>query len=87
MANAFHADREHVVLLSDWSDNDPERIYATLKKQSDYYNFGKRTAGDFLRDVVRDGVAAALAERRMWNQMRMDPSRSRRHFAATPTPT
>jgi len=70
----FPADREHVVLLSDWTDADPERIYATLKKQSNYYNFGKPTAGDFLKDVSRDGVAQALASRRMWNQMRMDPS-------------
>jgi len=70
----FPADREHVVLLSDWTDADPERIYATLKKQSNYYNFGKPTAGDFLKDVSREGVAQALASRRMWNQMRMDPS-------------
>jgi FtsP/CotA-like multicopper oxidase with cupredoxin domain len=70
----FPADREHVVLLSDWTDADPERIYATLKKQSNYYNYGKPTAGDFLRDVSEEGVKAALASRRMWNQTRMDPS-------------
>jgi len=70
----FPADREHVVLLSDWTDADPERIYATLKKQSNYYNYGKPTAGDFLRDVSEEGVKAALASRRMWNEMRMDPS-------------
>ena len=70
----FPADREHVVLLSDWTDADPERIYATLKKQSSYYNFGKQTAGDFLRDVSAHGVDAALASRRMWNRMRMDPT-------------
>ncbi len=70
----FPADREHVVLLSDWTDADPERIYATLKKQSNYYNYGKPTAGDFLRDASNEGVKAALASRRMWNQMRMDPS-------------
>ena len=70
----FPADREHVVLLSDWTDTDPERIYATLKKQSNYYNYGKPTAGDFLRDASEEGVNAALASRRMWNRMRMDPS-------------
>jgi CopA family copper-resistance protein len=70
----FPAERDHVVLLSDWTDADPERIYATLKKQSNYYNFGKPTVGDFVRDARRDGVSQALAERRMWNQMRMDPS-------------
>ncbi|HEY8012141.1 MAG TPA: copper resistance system multicopper oxidase, partial [Rudaea sp.] len=67
-------ERDHVVLLSDWSDSDPERLYATLKKQSDYYNFGKSTLGDFLRDAQSQGVEAALRERDMWNQMRMDPS-------------
>jgi CopA family copper-resistance protein len=45
------ADREHVLLLSDWTDRDPEHLYATLKRQSDYYNFNKRTVGDFLADV------------------------------------
>ena len=52
----FPADREHVILLSDWTDTDPEHIYATLKKQSDYYNFGKPTAVDFLHDVRDAGV-------------------------------
>jgi CopA family copper-resistance protein len=70
----FPADREHVVLLSDWTDTDPERIYATLKKHSDYYNFAKPTAFDFLRDARSEGVRAALAERSMWNRMRMNPS-------------
>jgi len=70
----FHADREHVLLLSDWSDGNPETLYANLKKRSDYYNFGKGTAGDFLRDAGARGTAAALDERRMWNEMRMDRS-------------
>ncbi|HEY8683419.1 MAG TPA: copper resistance system multicopper oxidase [Rhodanobacter sp.] len=67
-------DRDYVVMLNDWSDTDPERIYANLKKQGDYYNLGKPTAGDFLHDARTQGVGAALAERRMWQQMRMDPS-------------
>jgi len=68
------ADRDYVVLLNDWTDLDPETIYANLKKQGGYYNVGKRTVGDFLRDAGRDGFSGALAERRMWNQMRMDPT-------------
>ena len=60
------ADREHVLLLSDWTDHDPERIYATLKKQSNYYNFHKLTA--------REHLALPPAERRMWSSMRMDPT-------------
>lgn len=69
-----HSDREHVVLLSDWTDDDPERIYARLKKQSNYYNFAQPTVGDFLRDARRSGLGKALAERRMWNEMRMNPT-------------
>jgi CopA family copper-resistance protein len=68
------ADRDYVVLLSDWSDDDPEHIFATLKKHSDYYNRALPTAPDFVRDVRAQGLARALAERRMWNVMRMNPT-------------
>jgi FtsP/CotA-like multicopper oxidase with cupredoxin domain len=68
------SDREHIVLLSDWSDADPEWLYATLKRQSDYFNFGKRTVGDFFGDVRAHGLKEAMAERSMWGQMRMDPT-------------
>jgi CopA family copper-resistance protein len=70
----FPADREHVVLLSDWTDIDPERIYATLKKQANYYNVARPTAGDFLREAHEKGLGYALSSRRMWSLMRMDPS-------------
>ena len=68
------ADREHVVLLSDWTDEAPERIFSKLKKRSDYYNFNQRTLGDFLRDVGKDGLGSTLADRRMWGGMRMRPT-------------
>ena len=69
-----HADRDYVVMLSDWTDMDPERIFATLKKQSDYFNFGKRTVGDFFEDVRTKGWDATAADRRMWGRMRMNPT-------------
>jgi CopA family copper-resistance protein len=68
------SDREHVVLLSDWTDLDPEHLYATLKKQSDYFNFGKQTFPDFLADVRSKGLKETVADRRMWGQMRMNPT-------------
>jgi CopA family copper-resistance protein len=67
-------DREHVVLLSDWTDLDPERIFATLKKQSDYYNFHKRTAQDFFAESRKNGLQKTIEDRRMWGQMRMNPT-------------
>ncbi|NRA19127.1 MAG: copper resistance system multicopper oxidase [Oceanospirillaceae bacterium] len=64
-------DRDHVVLLSDWTDEIPENIYAKLKKMSHYYNRRERTTGDLWRDIKEKGVGNTWNERRMWNQMRM----------------
>ena len=72
--DAKAAMREHVLLLSDWSDEDPEAILSNLKKLSEYYNFNEPTAVDFARDASRMGVAQALAKRKMWNAMRMSPT-------------
>jgi CopA family copper-resistance protein len=68
------ADREHVVLLSEWTDLDPEHIYRALKRQSNYFNFNRRTVGDFVGDVRKQGWKPASDERRMWGRMRMDPT-------------
>ena len=67
----FRFDREHVVLLSDWTDESPERVFAKLKKQSDYYNYHRRTLGDFMRDVRQRGLSSTLADRKAWGEMRM----------------
>jgi len=68
----IRADRDYVVQLSDWTDEDPMRVLAKLKMQSDYYNFIQPTAGEFLRDASRNGFGAAVNQRRMWQQMRMN---------------
>ena len=70
----FRYDREHVVMLSDWTDEDPGRVFAKLKKQSDYYNVNRPTVGDFLRDIRTRGFGATLADRRAWGEMRMNPT-------------
>ncbi|MGB1409715.1 copper resistance system multicopper oxidase, partial [Alloalcanivorax venustensis] len=67
-------DRDYVMVLSDWSDEKPEHIYATLKKVSHYYNFNERTIFDTLRDFREKGVAQTLKDRHMWNTMRMSES-------------
>jgi CopA family copper-resistance protein len=70
----FQYDREFVVMLSDWSDEDPTSLMKTLKKQSDYYNFDKRTVGDFISDVSEKGWGATIADRKMWAEMNMNPT-------------
>jgi CopA family copper-resistance protein len=64
-------DREHVVMLTDWTDEDPKRVFAKLKKRSDYYNLHQRTVADFVRDVRTDGLGATIGERLTWGRMRM----------------
>jgi len=68
------ADRDHVVLLSDWTDADPMGVMRRLKAQGDYYNMNEPTAADFFRDAGQMGLKAALDKRRMWNEMRMSPT-------------
>lgn len=70
----FSYDRDYVVLLSDWTDENPARVLAKLKKQSDYYNYHKRTVGDFINDVSEMGWSAAVADRKMWAKMKMSPT-------------
>lgn len=70
----MRADRDHTVLLSDWTDEDPMRVLAKLKIQSDYYNRNQPTVRDFLRDIAHDGLKGALDKRDMWNRMRMSPT-------------
>ncbi|MDH5256519.1 MAG: copper resistance system multicopper oxidase [Gammaproteobacteria bacterium] len=68
------ADRDYIVQLSDWTDEDPMAVFAKLKKQSDYFNFNEPTAIDFFRDATDNGLTAALNKRKMWNTMRMSPT-------------
>ena len=70
----FKYDREYVVMLTDWTDENPARVFAKLKKRSDYYNFNQRTVGDLFRDVRTRGLKDAFADRKMWGEMRMNPT-------------
>lgn len=70
----FTYDRDYVVMLSDWTDEDPMEIVSNLKQQSDYYNYGQRTLGTFISDVKRDGLGATLKDRFMWGDMNMSPT-------------
>jgi CopA family copper-resistance protein len=67
-------DRDYVVMLNDWTDDNPASIFARLKKQSDYYNIARPTVADFIRDAHKTSLREAFAMRRMWNAMRMNPT-------------
>ena len=68
------ADRDYIVVLSDFTIEDSDRILANLKVDSGYYNYNKRTIVDFFRDIGREGLGATIRDRLDWGAMRMDPT-------------
>lgn len=65
-------DRDQVLVLSDWTDEDPHRVFSKLRKLSHYYNRNQPTLGDLVREVRRDGWRNAVSERLAWAAMRMN---------------
>ena len=70
----FQYDREHVVVLSDWTSENPMSVMARLKRRPNYYNLQRRTMGTFFRDVAKNGFKPTVTDRLEWGRMRMDPS-------------
>ncbi|MEQ1510646.1 MAG: copper resistance system multicopper oxidase [Sphingopyxis sp.] len=62
-------DREHVIVLSDWSFLHPHRVMMRLKQEAGYFNRQRRT---LLERAGHDAMPAADAA--MFAQMRMDPT-------------
>ncbi len=68
----FAYDRDYVVMLSDWTFEDPLDVLANLKKFPGYYNFQRPTMAEMLRST--QGWTAAFGQQLPWERMRMDPS-------------
>jgi CopA family copper-resistance protein len=66
-------DRDYVVMLSDWTFEDPHRVLARLKKMGDYYNFRQFSVAELYGS---DDMSAAEAMRTKlaWDRMRMMPT-------------
>jgi CopA family copper-resistance protein len=62
-------DREHVLVLSDWSFLHPHEILERLKQSPGYFNQQRTTVAGLISGDDRMSVW----ERRMWAGMRMDP--------------
>lgn len=68
-ADAVQFDREHVVVLSDHSQDSPDVIFRHMKVMSGYYNRQKQTLSGVL-----GGDDQRFADRVRWGGMRMDPA-------------
>lgn len=65
------ADRDYVVVLSDFSDEKSDDIMGNLKMSSDYYANARRTVGDFFHDVKEQGFDKTWKTAEEWGDMRM----------------
>ncbi|GFE76872.1 copper resistance system multicopper oxidase [Novosphingobium sp. TCA1] len=66
-ADPIACDREHVLVLSDWSPIHPHEQMRRLKMQGGYFNRQRQTLSGLLA-----GKDQSLADRLAWAQMRMD---------------
>jgi CopA family copper-resistance protein len=72
--DSIEFDREYVVLLSDWTDANPETIFGNLKEQSDYYNYHRLTLPNFISMSAKEGFDQTVSQRLAWARMNMSPS-------------
>ena len=63
-------DREHVIVLSDWSFYHPHQIISRLKQEGGFFNRQKQT----LLRRLRGEDAMSAEDREMFARMRMDPT-------------
>ena len=74
----FRYDRDHVVQLSEWTDERPAQALRNLKRDPGYYNWNRRTLAGLIGDLARApdaGARQALVRDRIdWGNMRMDPT-------------
>ena len=70
----FSYDREHIIVLSDWTSLDPMTLIKKLKSNAGYFNYQKRDLRDFSADLKKTGLLSTLADRLTWDKMRMDPT-------------
>lgn len=73
-SDAIGFDREHVVVLSEWTDENPEYVFQKLKTKGHLYNYNQPTLPQLIDDASRNGLGAALDRREMFSAMRMKPT-------------
>src|SRR3546814_282800 len=65
-------DREHVIVLSDWTFLNPHHLVTKLKAEGGYFNRRKQTLFGMMKGGPEEEMSAS--DRAMWGQMRMDPA-------------
>lgn len=67
-------EHDHIIMLSEWTDEDPMYVFQKLKTMGHLYNFNQPTLPELLDDISQNGLDAAISRRDMFNVMRMKPT-------------
>ena len=65
------AEKDYVVMLSDFHEQSSQTIQNNLKKSAEHYQIQRETVADVWKTMRKNGLKATWADRKMWNQMRM----------------
>jgi CopA family copper-resistance protein len=69
----FHTDRDYVVLVSDWTDENPHEVLRTLKRGSEWYAIEKGS-GQSILGAARLGMLGGYFKRELLRMPAMDIS-------------
>lgn len=62
-------DEEHVLVLSDWTDENPEQVLANLKKDPDYYALKKDSVQSWFKVLGNGAEAVKIRIKNAWTRM------------------
>ena len=71
VAEHEQAQRDYVVMLSDFHESSSDQIMKNLKKSAEYYQNQRETVADVFKQTQLEGVKSTWQDRSMWNRMRM----------------
>ncbi|MGM0555570.1 MAG: copper resistance system multicopper oxidase [Myxococcota bacterium] len=69
-------DVEHSIVLSDWTYENPDRVFRKLKMMEGYFNFQRPTLSniDDQMEATGKSFGEVIGKRARWDWMRMDPT-------------
>lgn len=64
-------EKDYVIVLSDFTEEESDEVMGNLKMSSDYYNTRRTTIGDFVDEAGQQGLDKAWKTATDWGEMRM----------------
>ena len=65
----IQTDHDYVIVLSDWTDEDPHTVWSNVKRDGDYYMLKKGTVQSWLGVLLNGSKAIKTRMNLLWNRM------------------